>query len=92
MASRSSSKNFFGISKKVTQFLGGIFLYLQWSFTPCPSSFQINFWIFKSDLVSGTGIPGRLATLEKSRNLQTKDFLIMNELGLFTKNLLDCND
>ena len=71
------------------QLLGGIFLYPQWSFTPHPSSFEINFWIFKSDLVSGTGITGRLATLEKSRNLQTRPFLMINELGLLTKNLLD---
>ena len=74
------------------QLLGGIFLYPQWSFTPHLSSFEINFWIFKSDLVSGTGTPGRLTTLEKLGNLQTKDLLIMNDLGLFTKNLLDCND
>ena len=41
------------------------------------------------NLGSGTGIPGRLKTLEKSPNLQTRHFLISNKLGLFIKNLLD---
>ena len=77
------------IFKNVTQFLGGIFLYQKWSLTPHSSSFEINFWIFKSDLGSATGIPARLAMLEKSRNLQRRHFLIINELGLLTKNLLD---
>ena len=39
------------------------------------------------NLGSGTGIPGRLKTLEKSPNLQTRHFLISNKLGLFMKNL-----
>ena len=76
-------------SKNVTWFLSGIFLYQKWSLTPHSSSFEINFWIFKSDLGSATGIPARLAMLEKSRNLQRRHFLIINELGLLTKNLLD---
>ena len=63
------------IFKNVTQFLGGIFLYQKWSLTPHSSSFEINFWIFKSDLGSGTGIPGRLVTPEKSLNLQRRHFL-----------------
>ena len=77
------------IFKNVTQFLGGIFLYQKWSLTPHSSSFEMKFWIFKSDLGSATGIPARLAMLEKSRNLQRRHFLIINELGLLTKNLLD---
>ena len=71
------------------QFLGGIFLYQKWSLTPHSSSFEINFWIFKSDLGSGTGIPGRLVTPEKSLNLQMRHFLVINKLGLFMNNLLD---
>ena len=82
-------ENMVQIPKKVTQLLGGFLLYDQWSFTPQSSRFEIKIWIFKSDLSSGTGDPGRLATLEKSRNLQTRDFLITNQPGLFAKNLLD---
>ena len=76
-------------SQKSNAIFRWVFVIDQWSFTPQSLRFEIKIWIFKSDLSSGTGDPGRLATLEKSRNLQTRDFLIINELGLFTKNLLD---
>ena len=73
----------------MTQFFDGLILYPCWSLSPNSSSFELKFWIFKTDLGSGAGIPSRLATLEESRNLQISYFFIINEFGLFMKNLLD---
>ena len=60
------------------------------SITPSSWWFEIDFWI-QIRLGFGIGISSRLAMLEKSCNLQMRKFLIINELGLLMKNLLDMN-